>query len=90
MFLVESCEATYGGAVDTYWQFEPSTSPSPVGRLQYGDLPSGYRAIHSARPLTEGCYSVAFGGKDELYIIIAPDGRVSRITQGEARRRTRN
>lgn len=87
MLIVESCAATYGGPADVYWHLEPDADPSSIQRLEYGRVPDGYKALKEARPLGQpGCYTVAYGGEEELYFRVFEDGRTSEIGQDEARR----
>lgn len=86
--LVTSCDASFGGADDVYWEIDASESPEAILRLTYAVTPPGYIETARARPLQrEGCYAVAYGAPSFTYFAVDSAGGVSEVAREVARSR---
>lgn len=84
--LVRSCDASFGGPADVYWELDASDSPSAILSLTYGVTPSGYTETASARQLERGgCYAVAYGAASFTYVAVDSTGGVSEVAREAAR-----
>lgn len=85
--LVESCEASWSGGQNTYWQIDDTKNPSAVREITYGETPDGYETIVEARPLSlNGCYTISYYGAKALHFVTDSLGQIREISRSEARR----
>lgn len=86
--LVTSCNASFGGTDDVYWEIDAPENPVAIRRLTYGVTPPGYTEATRARPLQrEECYAVAYGASSFTYFAVDSTGGVFEVAREAARSR---